>query len=385
MSAITSYGEFALLSARYRGGQSEAGAERFFELAQSVYYDGNQDLAQRALRRATKLAPGNAMLRTWLGGMEYEQGKLEEARESFGRAMAIDPEAVDAYLGMAISLHASGRPSESIYYYLTYLRVRPGVVSAMSSLAAAYQATGQIEEAIGWFDRACALQPDDPEVQALYGRTLYELGRIEEGRDHLERAIELGSQDSEVHRLLALSLGTIGEPQDAHAELERALVSDPRNVAARIELADSLLQEGKKAEALEHARQAAQIAVEDDRPDDEKATAFWQLGWSEYAVGDYRSSAKASRKALSIDPTLVAVRFNLGLALLHRGKIDDAWREYRQAARETQEAWDLRVTGIEDLKQALRKDPVLPAQEILEFLEERYEELTSRREDPLPA
>lgn len=385
MSAVGAYGEFALLAARYPVGHSETGAQRFASLAWSAYRRGHESLAERSLRRAVDLAPHSAELYTWLGSLEYQRGKVDAARESFEHALDLDPNADDALFGIAASLHALGRVSDSIYYYLSYLQAHPDSVPTLIYLAGAYQATGQPAEAVDHFERAIALEPDDPEVHGLYGRALFELGRVEEGRRHLQRAIELGSVDSEVHRVLGLSLEATGEVGEARTELERALASDPDNLAARIELATKLLEEHKPEEALDHARRAAELAKDDQRPAYEKSAAFWLLGWSYYTAGQWRKSEKASRSALEVDPTLVPVRFNLGLALLRQGRADEARAEYREAADMIDEAWDLRVAGMEDLRAALKDEPDLPGgREILAFLDERYERLSTKRSGSLP-
>lgn len=384
MNALAAYGEFALLSARYFSGPSEAGAQRFVELATNAYDEGHETLAERSLRRATDLSPRNATLFTARGSLEYELGKVEQARQSFERALDLDPEYSEASYGMAASLHATGRPSDAIYYYLSYLSEHPDSVQAMIYLAGAYQSTGQPAESVQWFERALNVAPDSGEVHGLYGRTLYELGKIDEARTHLLRATQLGSTDSEVHRILGLTHEVAGQTQDARAELERAVESNPNSVAARIELASKLVDERKLDEALEHARKAAKLAESDSAPSYEKVAAFWLLGWTQYRLGDWRASAKTSRKALDIDPTVVAVRFNLGLALLHARHVDDAWTEYRMAAEAVDEAWDLKVAGMEDLRDALRERPDLEGgAEILAYLEERYELLGSRRSSPV--
>lgn len=383
MSAVAAYSEFALLSARYLAGRSENGAEKFADLATTAHFDGHEKLAVRSMRRATDLSPQNARLFASRGGLEYELGKLEQARQSFAKALGLDPELPDALFGMAASLHASGRPSDAIFYYLVYLRERTEDVRAMIYLAGAYQATGQPAEAVELFERALSLSPGNPEVHGLYGRTLYELGRIDEARTHLLRATELGSTDSDVHRVLGLTQMAAGQVEAGRDELERAVKSDPSSVAARIELATKLIDDGRAEEALEHARRAADLAVAGDLPEYEKVAAFWLLGWTHYVLADWRKSAKASGKALDIDPSVVAVRFNLGLALLHGGHVEDAWNEYRGAAEAVDDAWDLRVTGMEDLRAAVNARPDLPeGAEILAFLEKRYEELNARRSSP---
>jgi Flp pilus assembly protein TadD len=58
--------------------------------------------AEKALGRATEIAPGDA--RTWatLGALHGNAGRPDEARRAFERALAIDPGHADARRGMII-------------------------------------------------------------------------------------------------------------------------------------------------------------------------------------------------------------------------------------------------------------------------------------------
>jgi tetratricopeptide (TPR) repeat protein len=68
-------------------------------------------------------------------------------------------------------------------------------------------------------------------------------------------------------------------------------------------------------------------AIENGR--DDKST-YWELGWSYYLLGDYRSSVEASRRALEKDPNLLPVMMNTATALLAGGETEAAMKEYEQ-------------------------------------------------------
>ena len=390
--SIATWAEFGKLAVKQWVGEPEAGAWEFYGLAGKAYEAGQLDLAERSLRKATHLSPLNVELHLTLGRVTYQRGRLSEAERSFHEALAVDPENVEALLGLAVTLHREGRESDAVYFYLSYLNERPDDVEAMVSLAAVFQSTGQNDEAVELFERAFALSRESPDVAGLYGRALLDMGRDDEGLALLRKSVDLKSQDSEVYRALGSAVAAQGDLTGAQAYYERAIVLEPRNAAAHLDLA-SLLSHGPSVDAgVEHAARAVEILRAEKGPDEELATALWELGWGCYVAGRWRESIEASREALQLDSLLLPVKFNLALALLRAGELDEATVEYQHASDDVEEAWDLKHYGIKDLKAALAEDPELPGgAEILVALKQRYEELKAGRESsgrpsgPLPS
>jgi tetratricopeptide (TPR) repeat protein len=85
----------------------------------------------------------------------------------------------------------------------------------------------------------------------------------------------------------------------------------------------SLGKLGHYTEAIEKY----QAAIKLDPNDNE---SLGSLGWYFYfGLKDFPKSIELSRKALEIDGKVVAIRFNLAIALLHDGQFEDAKEEYQ--------------------------------------------------------
>jgi tetratricopeptide (TPR) repeat protein len=382
MSRLASYAGYARLSTGVLNGDSQARTSELLRLGINAYQEGALDLAERSLRRAARLSPDRADLQAALGAVVYDRGRLAEASTIFSAALSLNPEEEDALLGMAATLQVMGSPGDAIYYYLSYLRLEPDSVVALTNLGAAFESTGQVEEAIEMFERACQLEPDNPDVFGSYGRSLYEVGRFDDAIDQLHQAVELESTDGEVYHVLGLALAAKDDLPAARGLLERAVELDSGNVAAQIDLSDLLLSSNEPRKALEHALRAVEAADAAGGPERERANAYWQLGWAHYKLGEWQESTQASRKALEIDPEVLAVRFNLGLALLRAGEVEEARSEYQRALEAANDAWDLKSLGIIDLTTALSEDreaSVSGGREILDLLEAKYRELSGER------
>lgn len=379
---LRAYIEYLRLVWKHVLGHGETLAPDFVRLGHEAYRQGFADLAERSLRRAVDASPEDVHVQVALGEVMYWRGRLADARRSFESALELDPANPAALLGTAATLHSQGWESEAIYFYLSYLNEKPEDVRAMLSLAAAFQATGQYDSAIEMFERATRLQPNDADIHGQYGRALYELGREDEAADHLRRAAELGSKDTEVYRALGLIFEGDKRIDEARSQYERAIQIDPLSVSARGLLVSLLIYggppvPGNEADlALEHATAAVEILRKDGRSGTELGKALWDLGWVHYVRGEWRESVSVSREALEHDSSLTPVRFNLGLALLRAGERQQALTEYRRAVEEVDDALDLRVDGLDDLKATEDLEPELPGRsEALELLQGRYEQL----------
>ena len=107
------------------------------------------------------------------------------------------------------------------------------------------------------------------------------------------------------------------------------------------------------------------------------AFAYWELGWCHYNLGDMQASVQASTQALQFDPALTPAYFNLGLALLHLGRGEEARSAYDTGVAKVVEVSDLKIHAIDDLNAALKRNPDLEgAARILQTLEQVYDALS---------
>jgi tetratricopeptide (TPR) repeat protein len=111
------------------------------------------------------------------------------------------------------------------------------------------------------------------------------------------------------------------EPRYANALYERG--------NAKLALADSAMAAKKfdevttQYEAAVADYETAQTAGRDD------TNVGWNLGWTYYLLGRHGDAIRMDRHVLDLDPDLVGVHTNLGLALLVAGQPDEAQKEYQ--------------------------------------------------------
>lgn len=116
---------------------------------------------ERALREAVRVG-GSA--RSWrrLAIALYSMGRLDEARQSFDRAVVLDPSDYRAHLGIANVLFRQEKTAEALAEYQRVLALRPDCEEALINVGACFAQTGAPKQAIAAYRRLLLYQPDNP-------------------------------------------------------------------------------------------------------------------------------------------------------------------------------------------------------------------------------
>jgi tetratricopeptide (TPR) repeat protein len=174
-------------------------------------------------------------------------------------------------------------------------------------------------------------RPGDPYACAKLGALLVEQGEQAAGIALLEKGLHhcpAGADPERFELLLHLAIAHTSELPFRAANLYRqalALPLDPRlTLAARLNLASLLLEEGGLEEAARLCHEATEVAPA-------IAQGWSQLGLVERRRGAIAAAIGAYRQALALDPDHAATRQNLAVALLLAGDILGCREAFRQA------------------------------------------------------
>lgn len=115
-----------------------------------------------------------------------------------------------------------------------------------------------------------------------------------------------------------------GEREQAIKAFDEALNKDPGYANALFERGTAKSELGDFKAALADF-EGAQKAGRND------ASVGWNLAWLYYIQGDFERSIQVNRRTLAQNPDSLEARFDLALALLVSGQIDQAKAEYEQA------------------------------------------------------
>lgn len=184
-----------------------------------------------------------------------------------------------------------------------------------------------------WTD-VVAKSPANGRAWMNYGLTQMAKGNYAAAKASFERAAQFVPNYSNLEINRGIVDGQTGDAASAEAHFRRALQLNP-DANAHFFYARWLLQRGRAADALPHAREAARLSptfvdAQQLLPRVEYQAAF-DAGVTAIARRDWNAAVAANRDALLRDPRSADAYNNLGWALQQLGRRDEAIAAYRQA------------------------------------------------------
>jgi tetratricopeptide (TPR) repeat protein len=286
------------------------------------------ELIQRSLA-AKPAAPVYANLCNALNQL----GRWAEAEAAGRSAVWMDPTAPAAHCNLGVALRGLKKLSEAAAAFRGALALSPNFAGALSNLGVVLTELGQLDEAEGTLRRALAIEPNGQSLFNLANALLRQM-RWQEAYDAFIQARALAPDMSDLHGNLGAACKAMGRLDEAVASYRRAVELAPRDAVALHNYGMILGDAKRHDEAVAALHAAAQLT-----PD--KAAIHVDLGAAFYHVAKGRQNADSPalfdlaiaelETAVALDPTMHAARYNLGLALLDRGRVEEAATRFREA------------------------------------------------------
>ncbi len=128
-----------------------------------AYHQGKNESAVELISKAISVNPSRSMYYN-LGNALKAQGNLDEAAESYRKALLLQPDYAEAHVNLGNVLQAQGKLDEAVEHYRKALALKPGLAETHYNLGSALQAQGRLDETNDYFRRALALRPDYTEL-----------------------------------------------------------------------------------------------------------------------------------------------------------------------------------------------------------------------------
>ena len=202
-------------------------SEEYDERAHRLYNDGEYEAALETLKEGLHFYPHSVELYVGLGYARLAREEYAWSRESFTRAMVLDPEHEDAMVGLGESLLRLGRHEESLELFRRARDIVCGEdVEIMLSIGRALYRESLYEPARDVFEETVRAHPQNAEVIAGLGYTLHRLGDEDGALRQLRRALRKDSSFHEARIYLGHLLYDRGEWKAAHDALEQVPPSE---------------------------------------------------------------------------------------------------------------------------------------------------------------
>lgn len=279
-------------------------------LARYTYHTPRREDFEAAVehfRKAGELDPSFSLAHSGLGVCYStrvfdkfgEAEDHERAANAFDKALALDPQLIEARLHMVFIYLARGEkqkarraieglrqeaPNEAAVHRVaaTLYRLDGQHEKALSSFALAanlnpeervnahynrarvFNSLGQKHEALCELDQASAIEPDHPLIKAIRAFMLYYRGETAAAAELVREILASHPEMDSVRPLLAMCLSRHGEHEAARAELtERVKASAAVDSDIAYWLASALVLEGEHEEAFKWLERAISLGRED--------------------------------------------------------------------------------------------------------------------------
>ena len=227
-----------------------------------------------------------------LGNVLFKEGKWDEARTLFQKAVEIDPTYVDARYNLGNAFFQRGQWNEAVEQFQKVVEMDPHYARAHNNLGIIFVQKGQMEEAVAQYQQASEMDPNYAEPHNNLGTVLLQRGQIDE----------------------------------AVAQFQKALKINPRDVVAYNDLGEAFLKKGELDSAIICFQKAFEI-------DPGCAAAHYNLGNIFAQKGQWDEAVTQYQQALETNPNYVEAHNNLGIALLQKGRLNEAIAQFQEVVR----------------------------------------------------
>ena len=269
--------------------EGNASAIELYE--QALEHDGNFALAFAGL----SLCQSQYINRGWSDDEEW----LARAEVSARRALAIDPELVEAHFALGFVHEKRGNDDDAEREMKTVLQGNPNHAHAHDSLGDVYLGRGWFDRALAQYEIALRLDPFLVPSLYLIGIALRKRGEYEEALRHYQSALQVNPNMEWYHIGIGDVLREKGDHSAAVGAYEAALGIAP-DPDAFLGLARSLIA----LQELEAARSLADrlLSVAPERAS-MKAGYLYILGHIDLAQGDTENAIARFHEALELQPS----------------------------------------------------------------------------------
>jgi tetratricopeptide (TPR) repeat protein len=211
---------------------------------------GNVKEAEACYRSLLLVEPNDATVIRLLGLLHLYRGDFIAAIGLFERALRVNPDLVDAHVGLGNAFAAQGKLPAAEAAYNRALKLDSKNLEALNNLGNTLQRMRRFAEAASALRSGISINPKLAELHNNLGNALQAEKNLDEAVAAYREAILLKPDFAQAHNNLGNVLKARNDLPDAVTSYERALALNPRYVEALNNLGNTLHAQGRSAEAL---------------------------------------------------------------------------------------------------------------------------------------
>lgn len=262
-------------------------ATEYFNTAEALYKEGNQEKALALYKQALKSDPNHFPSLFNCANILFKQNKADKAIGYYHRALAINPLCEQAHCNLGACYIHLDNIDTAITHFQEAIKINPQYARAYIQLGIAYERKDDYEQALTYYQKAVPLEHDNPEVYHHIGKLNKQLGHL----------------------------------SDAAQAYQQALKLKPQELTLLIELGNILNMLDHNEDALKYYLQALEI-------NPNLYTVMYNFGFTLKKLGYINEAISVYKKILEQKPNYAHAHFSLGLSYLTLGDFQHGFPEY---------------------------------------------------------
>jgi tetratricopeptide (TPR) repeat protein len=268
------------------------------------------------------LNPRSPVVQVEVGRIFEAGGNLQQAEQSYRKALEADPTHGPALLGLVQALVRNGKADEALASVKSLVQQNPNNAEAQLLLGRMLLRKGDWAGAATALERAVAGLPNNAEAQARLGTAYQFTRRAPEALAAYRKAVELDPKSLDYRTTYGIMLGINKDYAGGVAELNKVIAS-PGYKSPDAYLNLGWLYRNMEPRRAEESVTAYKKALELDSTNEQAALG---MAWAYSYLKRYDDAIAAFQKAMELEPDLAADAYD-GIAWSHFFKKDLAQAE----------------------------------------------------------
>lgn len=293
-------------------------------LVRSLLASNQQDRAEREIAKLLQQYPEASAVHAQSGVLAAARKDFSSSRTKFQRALALDPDSLEALTGLVVLDLMAHDFSTAISRVQARLASKPAAELHVL-IARVYAANSQLDLAEGHLRRAIELKPTLLPAYQTLGHLYVRQGKMEQARREFDTLAAQHTDPVAPLTMAGMILQSQGKEHDARKRYAEALARNPRAWVAANNLAWMYVERGENLDlALQYA-QAASAAMP-DAPE-----VLDTLGWVYYKKNLPTQAVPPLMRSAEKQPMNPLSHYRLGLAKSQTRDIAGAKAALRRA------------------------------------------------------
>jgi tetratricopeptide (TPR) repeat protein len=311
-------------------GNPQLRAEVLARLGETYEADGQDDRAVATYRKGIALLPREHYLRRELVdkivGVYRHRDRLRELAQSFEKEWT--QKGFAEWEVLARLYDELGEQEKAENAFRKAIAAQPQALEARTRYIALLERLGRDDEVVREYEKLIALAPGEPKFQLALAERLLRRGDKKRGMELLRRLSARFGGDSGVHAALAELFDRYGESDLALRENERLVALEPDDEGHLIALGEQWFQRGNKKKAQEIWRRLLNLS-----PRKEQALAHLAEIYADHDMP--QEALELYDRALRLAPRDPAIRRGIAQVLERQRRVDEAvmaWEKVMELA-----------------------------------------------------